>query len=64
MSVSREAVTGSGIRLPTQNGGTAKEPLTRFRQPPPWAVSLTYPDGTPLLCAQQAQPCRFTINIG
>ena len=32
--------------------------------PGTWTVSLTYPDGTPLLCGQQAQPCRFTINIG
>jgi hypothetical protein len=32
--------------------------------PGTWTVSLTYPDGTPLLCGQDAQPCRFTINIG
>lgn len=29
-----------------------------------WTVSLTYPDGQPLSCGADAQPCRFTINIG
>jgi hypothetical protein len=29
-----------------------------------WTVSLTYPDGQPLACGADAQPCRFTINIG
>ncbi len=29
-----------------------------------WTVSLTFPDGQPLLCGQPAQPCRFTINVG
>lgn len=32
--------------------------------PGTWTVSLTYPDGTPLSCGQDSQPCRFTINIG
>jgi hypothetical protein len=32
--------------------------------PGTWTVSLTYPDGTTLRCGQDAQPCRFTINIG
>jgi hypothetical protein len=32
--------------------------------PGTWTVSLTYSDGTPLPCGQQAQPCRFTINVG
>ena len=32
--------------------------------PGTWTVSLTYPDGTPVLCGQDAQHCRFTINIG
>jgi hypothetical protein len=29
-----------------------------------WTVSLTYPDGQPLLCGENAQPCRFTIDVG
>jgi len=29
-----------------------------------WTVSLTYPDGQPLSCGADAQPCRFTINVG
>jgi hypothetical protein len=32
--------------------------------PGTWVVSLTYPNGQPLSCGQDAQPCRFTINIG
>lgn len=32
--------------------------------PGTWTVSLTYPDGQPLLCGQDAQPCRFRINVG
>jgi hypothetical protein len=32
--------------------------------PGPWTVSVTYPDGQPLTCGQEAQPCRFTINVG
>jgi hypothetical protein len=30
----------------------------------PWTVSVTYPDGQPLTCGPDAQPCRFTINVG
>ena len=30
-----------------------------------WTVSLTYPDGRPLMCGQSApQPCRFSITVG
>jgi hypothetical protein len=29
-----------------------------------WTVSLTYPDGQPLSCGADAQPCRFTLNVG
>ena len=32
--------------------------------PGTWTVSLTYPDGTPLPCGQDKQPCRFTLNVG
>jgi hypothetical protein len=32
--------------------------------PGTWTVSLTYQDGRPLLCGQEAQPCRFTVNVG
>ena len=32
--------------------------------PGTWTVSLTYPDGQPLPCGQDAQPCRFTISVG
>jgi hypothetical protein len=32
--------------------------------PGAWTVSLSYPDGTPLTCGQDAQPCRFTLNVG
>jgi hypothetical protein len=32
--------------------------------PGPWTVSLTYPNGRPLLCGSDAQPCRFKINAG
>jgi hypothetical protein len=28
-----------------------------------WAVALTYSNGQPLLCGQDAQPCRFTIFL-
>ena len=29
-----------------------------------WTVSVTYPDGQPLACGPDAQPCRFPINVG
>lgn len=29
-----------------------------------WTVSLTYPDGQLLRCGPDAQPCRFTLNVG
>jgi hypothetical protein len=29
-----------------------------------WTVSVTDGDGQPLLCGQQAQPCRFTLDVG
>ena len=32
--------------------------------PGPWTVSVTDPDGQPLSCGPDAQPCRFTINVG
>jgi hypothetical protein len=32
--------------------------------PGAWTVSVTYPDGQPLRCGPDAQPCRFTINVG
>jgi hypothetical protein len=32
--------------------------------PGAWTVSLTYPDGQPLSCGPDAQPCHFTINVG
>lgn len=32
--------------------------------PGQWAVSVTYPDGTPLTCGPDRQPCRFTLNVG
>jgi hypothetical protein len=32
--------------------------------PGQWTVSLTYPDGTPLACGSDRQPCRFTLNVG
>jgi hypothetical protein len=32
--------------------------------PGTWTVSLTYPDGQPLLCGRDAEPCHFTINVG
>jgi hypothetical protein len=32
--------------------------------PGAWTVSVTYPDGQPLACGPDAQPCRFTINVG
>jgi hypothetical protein len=32
--------------------------------PGAWTVSVTYPDGQPLPCGADAQPCRFTINVG
>jgi hypothetical protein len=31
--------------------------------PGTWTVSLTYPDGRPLSCGQDAQPCRFQVNV-
>jgi hypothetical protein len=35
-----------------------------YLSPGPWTVSVTYPDGQPLTCGPDAQPCRFTINVG
>ena len=32
--------------------------------PGAWTVSVTYPDGQPLPCGSDSQPCRFTINVG
>jgi hypothetical protein len=32
--------------------------------PGPWTVSVTYPDGQPLTCGPDGQPCRFAINVG
>jgi hypothetical protein len=32
--------------------------------PGAWTVSVTYPDGQALSCGSNAQPCRFTINVG
>jgi hypothetical protein len=33
--------------------------------PGQWGVSLTYPDGQPVMCGQSAEePCRFSINVG
>ena len=32
--------------------------------PGSWTASVTYPNGQPLLCGQDAQPCRFTIDVG
>jgi hypothetical protein len=33
--------------------------------PGQWSVSLTYPDGRPVMCGQSAaEPCRFSVNIG
>jgi hypothetical protein len=32
--------------------------------PGAWTVSVTYPDGQPLPCGPEAQPCRFSINVG
>lgn len=29
-----------------------------------WTVSLTYPDGSPVVCAPQQQPCRLSSNGG
>ncbi len=38
-----------------------KDALSRGK----WAVSLTYPDGAPVLCGRPAtQPCRFSIDVG
>ena len=28
-----------------------------------WTISLTFPNGQPLLCGQEARPCRFTIYV-
>ena len=36
-----------------------KDVLARGR----WTVSLTYPDGQPVLCGE-AQPCRFPLTVG
>lgn len=35
-----------------------------YLSPGAWTVSVTYPDGQPLSCGREAQPCRFTINVG
>jgi hypothetical protein len=35
-----------------------------YLSPGAWTVSVTYPDGQPLPCGPDAQPCRFTINVG
>jgi hypothetical protein len=35
-----------------------------YLSPGPWTVSVTYPDGQPLPCGPDAQPCRFTLNVG
>jgi hypothetical protein len=35
-----------------------------YLSPGVWTVSVTYPDGQPLPCGPDAQPCRFTINVG
>ena len=32
--------------------------------PGAWTVSVTYPDGQPLLCGPDAHPCSFAINVG
>jgi hypothetical protein len=32
--------------------------------PGQWTISLSYPDGTPLACGPDRQPCRFTLNVG
>jgi hypothetical protein len=32
--------------------------------PGTWTVSLTHPDGQPLSCGPDAQPCRFTLTVG
>ena len=33
-----------------------------YLSPGAWTVSVTDPDGLPLPCGPDAQPCRFTIN--
>jgi hypothetical protein len=35
-----------------------------YLSPGAWTVSVTYPNGQPLPCGPDAQPCRFTINVG
>jgi hypothetical protein len=35
-----------------------------YLSPGAWTVSVTYPDGQPLACGPDAQPCRFSINVG
>ena len=35
-----------------------------YLSPGPWTVSVTYPDGQPVTCGSDAQPCRFSINVG
>ena len=32
--------------------------------PGPWTVSVTDPDGQPVTCGPDAQPCRFLITVG
>jgi hypothetical protein len=41
---------------------TRKDTLTSGQ----WSVSVTYPDGRPVMCGQSPapEPCRFSINIG
>jgi hypothetical protein len=31
--------------------------------PGDWSISLTYPDGRPLSCGQDAHPCQFQIKV-
>jgi hypothetical protein len=45
----------------SSNGTPGQE---RYLSPGAWTVSVTYPDGHPLACGPDAQPCRFTINVG
>jgi hypothetical protein len=35
-----------------------------YLSPGVWTVSVTYPDGQPLPCGPDAQPCGFYINVG
>jgi hypothetical protein len=38
--------------------------LKRDLGPGPWSVSVTLPDGTPVPCAPQGQPCQLSLNPG